>query len=78
MEISDIINFEKIISIASAIDGIDELDNNRLVIEYKLPENVHRKLDEDLYYRSNKENPFEHNDEILAEIGGIVFRFIIE
>jgi len=75
-EIKDIISFDKIVNMAIGVNEIDGIDLSRLTVVYKLPKDVHYKLDEDLYYRGENRDGFKHSDIIEVEIGGVLFKFI--
>lgn len=70
--------YNTILEIASEIAENKLIPKDGLTIIYELEENNHMKLDEDLFYRINKNNPdakFEHTDIIEVNIAGILFKF---
>jgi len=67
------------------LETATEIANNKLItkegltILYELPSVNHEKLDEDLFYRINKDNPnakFEPSEIIEVVIADILFKFI--
>ena len=71
--------YEIIIESISEIVNNDLIYKEGLVLEYKLKEDVHLKMDEHFFYKTNpiaKKNEFEHMDEFEVEIGGVLIRFI--
>ena len=72
------LSYQKIIEIGSALSEVDFYKDN-LTLVYELSETEHKKLDEDLFYRTNQhENglKFQHQDIIEVTIGDINFKFI--
>ena len=71
--------YEIIIESVSEIVNNDLIYKEGLVLEYKLKEDVHLKMDEYFFYKTNpsaKKSEFEHMDEFEIEIGGVTIRFI--
>jgi hypothetical protein len=73
------ITYNTILEIATEIAENELIPTEGLILTYELDENNHKKLDEDLFFRINKDNPnakFEHTDVIEVSIAGILFKFI--
>ena len=75
---TEIITYDQILVMASTILESDVFDNNRVTITYKLPSDVHKKLNEELFYKGNNEGELEYTNIIEVEIASVVFNFIIE
>lgn len=71
-------NLEKIIEIASFIFNSEEVPKNGLKISYKLPLEDHKKLDYELYQKTNNTPEYVHNTTIDVNIGGIMFTFEVQ
>ena len=70
---------DKIIDIAAKCVENERIPIEGLKIVYKLDEETHKKLDEELFYKINNNiSSFQHNDIIELNIGGITFMFEIE
>jgi hypothetical protein len=73
------ITYNTILEIATEIVENDLIPTDNLIITYELEKINHEKLDEDLFYRFNKNNPeakFEHTDVIEVNVAGVLFKFI--
>jgi hypothetical protein len=71
--------YNTIIEIATEIANNKLIPKDGLVIVYELDEENHRKLDEDLFYRSNKDIPgikFNHTDVFEIPFDDFVIKFI--
>ena len=71
-------NLEKVIEIASFIFNSQEIPKNGLKIFYKLPLEEHKKLDMELFQKTNNSSEYTHNNIIDVNIGGVMFRFEVE
>lgn len=72
------LSYQKIIEIGSALSEVDFYKDN-LTLVYELSEREHKKLDEDLFYRTKQDEnglKFEHQDIIEVTIADINFKFI--
>ena len=67
------LTYDDIIRTVSEIVDNDKVTKEGLVLQYKISELNHKKLDETLYYRSDPEGntEFEHRDVIEITLGGI-------
>lgn len=73
--------YQNLIEIASAVAESEEIVKDGLTLVYELNEENHKKLDEDLFYRTNQHEKgikFEHQEIIEVTIGNINFRIIKE
>lgn len=71
--------YSTIIEIATEIANNKSIPKEGLVIVYELDEVNHRKLDEDLFYRSNKDVPgtiFKHTDIFEVPFDNFIIKFI--
>jgi len=72
-------DLEKVLQIANECVDNDIIPTDGLTISYKIDEETHKKLDEELFYNTNNNNTnFTHNDVIEINIVGITFVFEIE
>jgi hypothetical protein len=73
------ITYNTIIEVATEIANNKLIPKEGLVIVYELDEENHLKLDEDLFYRSNKDIPgavFTHTDVFEVPFTEFIFKFI--
>jgi len=71
-------NLEKILQITNECITNDVIEIEGLTISYKLTEEVHKKLDEELFLNTNSNlTNFVHNEVIELNLGGITFVFEI-
>ena len=73
------LTYQDIIQVASEIANNEKIIRSDLTLVYELDEVNHKKLDEDLFYRTKQhENgiKFEHQEIIEVTIGEINFRFV--
>jgi len=71
-------NLEKVLEIAAECVQNENIPVEGLTLTYKLDENSHKKLDEELFYKINNNiSTFEHKDIIEVNIAGITFIFEI-
>ncbi len=71
-------NVDDIIKIAKTFEE-EKLFNKDLEIVITLDDDTHKKLNEELYYRLNENNPdsdLEYGDEIELEILDVNFKFL--
>jgi hypothetical protein len=73
-----VLSYSKIVEIAQGIIENGKIPIENLVMVYTLPEKQHFKLNEDLFYRTTKEEKFEPSDVIEIEVCGVQFRIDIE
>jgi hypothetical protein len=74
-----ILSYSKIVEIAKELIDNENIPTEGLTITYSIPQKLHRKLDEDLFYRINdKKTEFEPSDVIEIEVGTIKFKIAIE
>lgn len=72
-------NLDRVLQIANRCIEDDIIQNEDLTITYKLDREIHKKLDEELFYRKNNDlSDFVHNEIIELKIAGITFIFIIK
>lgn len=72
-------NLEKVLEIANECIGNELIPTENLTITYKLDKEIHKKLDEELFYNTNNNlNNFIHNDLIEINVAGITFIFEIK
>lgn len=69
--------YNNIVEIASVLAENNTIPKEGLTVVYELDVMNHIKLDEDLFYRINKDNsiPFKHTSIIEVTVGGIKFKF---
>ena len=73
------VEYKKLIEIASAITESEEILKDGLTLVYALDEKNHEKLDEDLFYRTKQHEKgvkFFHREIIEVTIGDINFKII--
>lgn len=71
--------YNTILEIATEIAENKLIPKDGLTLVYELPSDNHMKLDEDLFYRINKDRKditFVHTDIIEVTIAGILFKFV--
>lgn len=69
-------NLDKVLEIANECVENEIIPTEGLTIVYKLDSEVHKKLDEELFYNTNNNLVnFVHNDVIEINIAGITFIF---
>lgn len=69
-------NLDKVLEIANECVENEIIPTDGLTIVYKLDSEVHKKLDEELFYNTNNNLVnFVHNDVIEINIAGITFIF---
>jgi len=72
-------NLEKVLEIANVCIENELIPTENLIITYKLDKDLHKKLDEELFYNKNNNlTNFTHNDLIEINVAGIIFIFEIE
>jgi hypothetical protein len=72
-------NLEKVLQIANECVDNDIISTDALTIGYKIDEETHKKLDEELFYNTNNNlTNFVHNEVIEINLAGITFVFEIE
>jgi|TARA_R110000796_G_scaffold114550_5_gene226247 hypothetical protein len=70
-------DYEKIVALATEITNNDNIDKNRLTVEYKMTADDHKDLDQRLFYRDNPANAeYTYQDVIEFDAGEFSFRFI--
>jgi tRNA U34 5-carboxymethylaminomethyl modifying GTPase MnmE/TrmE len=70
-------DYNKIIEIASEIVNNDKLYKKGLTLEYRLTEDEHKKLDEELFYKYNQAStPFTHQEVIEFDTEDVLLRFV--
>ena len=69
---------EKVLEIAGELIDNDNIPKEGLTISYTIAKDIHRKLDEELFYKTNNNlSQFRHNKTIEVNLGGITFLFEI-
>ncbi len=69
---------EKVLEVAGELLDNDNIPKEGLTITYSLNKDTHRKLDEELFYKTNNNlSNFKHNKTIEVNLGGITFLFEI-
>jgi len=69
--------YEELIKSISEIINNDEIIKSGLSLTYELPDNVHKALNEELFYKTNSVGiNFTLMDEYEVELGGILIKFI--
>lgn len=72
-------NLDKVLDIANECVENDNIPIKGLTLMYKLERDIHKKLDEELFYNTNNNlTNFVHNELIEINIAGITFVFEIE
>ena len=67
--------YEALIRTVSEIVDNPDIEKNGLVLVYELPENVHNKMNEELFYKLKQGVIFVPADVFEIEIEGILIRF---
>ena len=71
--------YEILIKSVSEIINNDLIHKEGLVLEYKLDEEIHKKLNEHFYYKSGAIDKFDFDDdEFEVELGGVLVRFVTD
>jgi hypothetical protein len=71
--------YEHIIKTVSEIVDNENIYKNGMTLVYKLNEENHRRMNEELFYKSNPVGtPFTPNEEFEVELGGIIVKFIVD
>jgi hypothetical protein len=70
--------YEKLIQTISEMVNNDLIYKKGLTLNYEVDKNIHRRLDEHFFYKSNDKDgaKFEPSDEFEVEMGGIIIKFI--
>lgn len=69
--------YEKLIETISTVINSDEIYKKDLTLLYELSNELHKQMDEHLFYKANpNSSDFIHRDEIELEVGGIKVKFI--
>jgi len=69
---------EQVLEVAKECVANDKIPLEGLKIVYQLEEEIHKQLDQELFYKINNNiSSFEHNEVIELNIGGITFVFEI-
>tara|TARA_R110000796_G_scaffold18980_2_gene57138 strand:- start:7355 stop:7582 length:228 start_codon:yes stop_codon:yes gene_type:complete len=73
-------NYDTIVETITQIINDDLIYKKGLVLEYRLDEKTHIKLNEHFYYKSNpdKDSTYEYTDEFEIEVDGVLIRFVID
>jgi hypothetical protein len=72
-------NLDQVLEIATECVANEKIHSDGLTLLYKLDEETHKKLDEELFYKINNSiTAFKHNEIIEINIAGITFIFEIE
>ena len=72
-------DLEKVLQIANECVDNDTIPTEGLTIGYKLDQETHKKLDEELFENTNNNlTNFVHNEVIEINLAGITFVFEIE
>ena len=72
-------DLEKVLEMANECVDNDIISTDGLTIGYKIDEETHKKLDEELFYNTNNNlTNFVHNEVIEINLAGITFVFEIE
>ena len=67
--------YEKLIRTVSEIVDNPDIEKNGLVLVYELPEPIHNKMNEELFYKLKQGVIFVPADVFEIEIEGILIRF---
>jgi len=67
--------YEKLIRTVSEIVDNPDIEKNGLVLVYELPESIHNKMNEELFYKLKQGVIFVPADVFEIEIEGILIRF---
>jgi hypothetical protein len=66
-----------LIETISEIANNDKIYKKGLTIVYELDDNLHKKMNEELFYKSNPPtSKCEYTDEFEVELGGILVKFV--
>jgi len=68
-------NYEILIKTLSEIVDNPNIEKKGLVLQYELPENIHNKMNEELFYKLKQGVMFVPADIFEIEIEGILVRF---
>jgi hypothetical protein len=69
--------YEELIKTVSEIVNNQDINKNGLSLVYELPNDIHEKINRDIFYRMNTMNViFEPTNIFEVEIGGILIKFI--
>ena len=72
-------NLDKVLEIANECVENERILTEGLTIMYKLKSDIHKTLDEELFYNTNNNlTNFVHNEVIEINLAGITFIFEIE
>ena len=72
-------NLDKVLEIANECVENERISTEGLTIMYKLNSDIHKTLDEELFYNTNNNlTNFVHNEVIEINLAGITFIFEIE
>lgn len=69
-------NYEKLIQTISVVVNSDDIYKENLSLVYELPEDLLRKMDEELYYKTNRGGELEYQDEIIINVNGVKVKLI--
>lgn len=70
-------DYDKIVAIATEVANNENIDKNRLTLEYKMTSEEHKDLDQKLFYRDNPANAeYIYQDVIEFDVGEFTFRFV--
>ena len=71
-------DLEKVLEVANECVENDRIPVEGLTLLYKLSADTHKKLDEELFYKTNNNiGEFNHNEVIEINLAGITFMFEI-
>ena len=69
--------YEELIETISEIINNPKINTTGLSLTYELPENIHRKMNEDLFYKSNPVNTsLPVSDVFEVQLDGLLIKFI--
>jgi len=68
-------NYQILIKTLSEIVDNPNIEKKGLVLQYELPENIHNKMNEELFYKLKQGVVFVPADVFEIEIEGILVRF---
>lgn len=70
-------NYLELIKTVSEIVENDSIVKTGLMLTYSLPDKLHRKMQEEFFYRTNPPTAIHQPDDIFeVELGGILINFI--
>jgi hypothetical protein len=69
-------DYNKLIETISTIVNTDTIYKQNLSLVYELPEDLLRRMDEELYYKTNKGGELEYKDEIEINVMGVKIKLI--